>query len=384
MALLILTLLAFCRAGWESPVKVVPAFNESHSVFFDTHSGVSHVLWCSKPDHIFHYRQLHPDDSLSPIIVLNWSQPCNATYSLHGASNGKNLYLIFQGKRSRKNPALNCFFEPETCYDVYFSESADGGHTWSQPKAVRRKDMDDREDRLRPSLLVTREGRLWVFYRMEELWEGEFYYCVRAPGSSVFELEVRLPLIVSVFSATQTVHEGTSRITVYFSRRDHIKTFRYYTSNNGISWHGPFPAQYCDSRVMEKYPFNSPAIPSHLYTTCRDTKWINTLKESSDGGDSWREIPVPDLTLMDAFSVAKSDEGKVIVSYAVHTIAYMQLEEKKFKKLTAPPIAKFTSCTALASSYRLNKFFFWYTAFDKNHTASLWVVKADIPPEHSP
>lgn len=116
--------------------------------------------------------------------VIKLDHPCQLHYYLDEPHDEKSVYILYQGIRKRVPSGGSCKTSVYLCYDIYFAENVDGGESWSTPVVISRKNTLDQIDRSSPQLLMTKTGRLWIFYRLQEFYNAP--YAVRPPKSTVF------------------------------------------------------------------------------------------------------------------------------------------------------------------------------------------------------
>ena len=369
--IILVLLLTLTVADWTTPVKVIPAYKDSFSIFTDDSNGVSHVFWCNNIDLNFNYRRFYPNNTLSPIQVFEWEQPCNRSYVIKGAHDGKSLYLVFQGSRKRVIGG-SCETDSNKCHDIFFSESINGGETWSKPKAVPRNDMADKRDRQYPDLIVTVEKRLWIFYRMQGLINSLLAHAMRTPGTSDFYNEYIHPIQVDTFSLKYAVNENTRTLSIFYMKQDDNDKFHYYTENNGISWRGPFNVtNSCDNDTIVKLPFSSDLSLPFAFFVCENEKPEKYLRIMVTPS-TWTDVVLPKYTYTDHFTIPGDNNKKAVVAYCYNTVYYLPIDEKEFKKTIKPPTPNNEECKMITSSYKLKHFWYWYVTYNANNTMSLW------------
>lgn len=368
-------------AKWDTPIKVVPSALTTRVIYTDSTTGLSHVVWCDAPSGNFLYRQVQADGTISNERVIALEHPCYLEHSIDGAHDGKTVYLLYHGKRKRDTDKKSCELNENNCQDIYFSESRDSGATWTTPIAVPRSNMHDRIDRHYAKLLVTRTGRLWIFYRTGGHFNVPFAYVVRAPGSATFTNEVILPLRIFTASVNYNEYNGQGIISIYFSTNESITQYRYYTLNNAIKWIGPEEIHYCkrSNGTLMRFPFNSFAMATVSFIICREDALTYTLRKTFDNGKTWIQLKSPN-PLTGEFTFASDGKDSGIVAYGARTIHYMNIKDETFKEMDKPPTPGVTRCGKLTSSYNLKKYWFWYDVYDiKTRDYSTWVVATDMP-----
>ena len=180
LAALVLSVLA----TWNVPVDLYA----SGSVFFakelytDPSTGIHHILFGTSFGSIYNYWQVNPDDSVKLKHQFHDSSMVGFFAGrVIGQGDGKNLYVQFMGLRQCGS---------QNCFDQWFGESTDGGATWSALIRVPRANMADTCHRFGDAIVITPEGRIFIYYHLECAPDNaKLYYVTRPPGSKVFAAE---------------------------------------------------------------------------------------------------------------------------------------------------------------------------------------------------
>lgn len=381
MSFILLLLIPLVLSKWERPVMVVPYAYTSRAIFTDSVSGVSTVVWCNHPRRNLHFRQLHPNGTVTFEKTLMLEHPCKLGYALDGPHDGKTLYLLYQGTRKRDYDRRVCRYNANNCEDVFFAESKNGGETWSEPVAVPREDMGDKTERQFAKLLVAKTGHVWIFYRMAGFYDAPYAYVMRAPGSSAFGMETVLPIRVDTSAVVYGENDGKSSVSIYYNNHDSLSRYKYYTTDNGATWLGPEQIVYCesDSNVLSRYPFNSPRVPSLFFVECRNSSYRYWLKRTYDLGKTWEPVSKSIDESSGMYTFASDGKGGGVVAYGTITVHYMDVKGNAFKEMERPPTPAMQRSIELTSSYALKKFWFWYEVYEPQiHCFSTWAVSADM------
>lgn len=96
---------------------------------------------------------------------------------LGGFNDGNLLYLVLKSHREHSNK-FDCEKYPNSCRDIYYIVSEDGGDTWDKPIPVPRKDMNDRKNR----------------YSLETGSDYNVSYVMKSPGSFTFAMGTQLAI----------------------------------------------------------------------------------------------------------------------------------------------------------------------------------------------
>ena len=226
--LLILTIV-YGKREWTFPIKVIPSYQLSQSVYVDTFTKIAHVIWCN--DYKMYYLRFGPNNEISPTKLLDSPHTCFSRFIINGYNDGKSIFIVYEGRRKRI-PG-RCVNITDACNDIYFLESADGGISWSKEIAVPRRDLNDHEDREFPKLFITHQNRIWIFYRMSGLADAPYSYVTRSLGASVFSNEIKLSIRVQTSSIAYNYYNNQHILSIYYMRANDRTRYRYYTNNNG-------------------------------------------------------------------------------------------------------------------------------------------------------
>eukprot|EP00830_Metopus_es_P012820 TRINITY_DN2964_c0_g1_i1.p1 TRINITY_DN2964_c0_g1~~TRINITY_DN2964_c0_g1_i1.p1 ORF type:complete len:433 (-),score=60.17 TRINITY_DN2964_c0_g1_i1:53-1351(-) len=182
---LILLLASIAYAKWTVPEDLLQSNKQNFikSMYTDPTTGITHLMFCRTYAENITYWQIDRNNHV--VFKDHLSDPTMAgIYSakIIGAGDGKLLYVLFMGTRNCKG----------LYYDQWFTESKDGGRTWSKMVKVPKDDMDDHCDRYGDSLLIIHEtGRAYISYHCDCPNENpRLKYSQRPPGSSLFTKEV--------------------------------------------------------------------------------------------------------------------------------------------------------------------------------------------------
>ena len=378
----LLTLVIPCLANWTKPIQVINTYHANYTrpdtIFTDEGTGISHILWCHSKDHLFHYRQIKADGTVSKVIIFNWKYLCTSKYIISGFHDKKSLYIVYQGKRSMSTK--NCIEDPKGCNDIYFSESSNGGITWLAPIAVPRKNMTDQKERVSPRFLVSARNRLWIFYQNLMETANSISYVSRSPRSTVFSTERTLDLNIGKdMSVAYASNNTKSLITIFYSSHKNRSNYRYYTENNGISWKGPYLfTGACEDYLIYTYPFNTIQVPSYLIATCRDSDWYDYLSISTNLGENWYRSNIPFGSYTEKYSVSGDGKGNGLFAHGDTKVYYMDLHKSRFSETENPPLPEGKTCVSITSTYKPLKFWYWYEMKNEDGTKSLWFTSIQI------
>eukprot|EP01022_Parablepharisma_sp_SALTPOND_P000226 TRINITY_DN100_c0_g1_i1.p1 TRINITY_DN100_c0_g1~~TRINITY_DN100_c0_g1_i1.p1 ORF type:complete len:587 (-),score=-38.40 TRINITY_DN100_c0_g1_i1:118-1878(-) len=225
-------------AEWTAPVEFGRNSHQSSMVldmYTDPSTEISHVLymyWSGASAYC--YSAIYPNGSLIHSTKFSihhyyWSHGSK----IKGAGDGRHLYIALGGTRRIHTGGL--------FHDVSFTESSDGGKSWSPMVQVPKENSSDTNNRVMNDMVYIKEtGRIFIFYFSSP---DKVYVVTRSPGSSIFSLE-------RLIAQTATCHDSNGCIAatysywlskllihVVFADGKHLLYMR--SSNNGISWSSP-------------------------------------------------------------------------------------------------------------------------------------------------
>lgn len=217
-----LILICFVKSKWSEPVQVLHLVNQETvgvpSVYTDQSSGISHVLltvWGLKQ---YWYCAVSSEGKLLHGTVFE--DPGYAIRGIiRGANDGKHIFLAMWSQ----------FDESDK---VNFTESTDGGVSWSAPIHLQDKGPDRW---LQEMLYVEETGRILIFYLLPST--NITLMVSKAPGSKIFSSEI--PVVY-------TSHDGFIARGTYFKQTLHFffvdpfnKLGYVQSNNNGVTWSKP-------------------------------------------------------------------------------------------------------------------------------------------------
>eukprot|EP00831_Metopus_contortus_P002210 TRINITY_DN10812_c0_g2_i1.p1 TRINITY_DN10812_c0_g2~~TRINITY_DN10812_c0_g2_i1.p1 ORF type:complete len:211 (-),score=38.66 TRINITY_DN10812_c0_g2_i1:103-735(-) len=122
----------------------------------------------------------------SGVVTIEWELfkglSHGFTSDITGASDGSHIYIVANVKRSSDSEY----------YDIFFTESSDGGVIFTNPIQVPRQDLNDKINRYYGNIQYSRmAGHLWIFYFVSSSLtsKGNLAFVTRKRGSTKLETE---------------------------------------------------------------------------------------------------------------------------------------------------------------------------------------------------
>ena len=154
-----------CFGKWTAPITLsTPKVQSiSPSIFTDPITHVSHSIWVQYPEDEFHlvYAKVSADGKATAPVYLD-KELVALDSDLWGEDGGQHLFVVYNGKKDKIGECAKG--HPDKCYKMYFTESLDGGNTWSKPFMF--KHENEEIDRLVPTIIYIKEKKqLYVVYQ---------------------------------------------------------------------------------------------------------------------------------------------------------------------------------------------------------------------------
>jgi len=278
-------------------------FNESGiatSIYIDPSTNITHfgysIQWREEfmDSYEICYRHMDSNGQLSEQIRLT-SDPRLYRSTITGAGNGKNLYITAFGPRNSFEGYCSEQYGTDGCYDIYFTESADNGKTWTKWRQLDHGNQTDIYRRLGETTFIVKEtGRMFVFYSVGSYEERNAIGFVTKPkDSSLFSREsiiaTRGPHYVAAgIGASYTYDKGTLVLHVCWeelwgkSWAEYDNIYYSQSRDMGIHWSEPRAIAHDATGAYIVIPvaqfFSNPSInPSMLFFVYSDRKGLTPL-----------------------------------------------------------------------------------------------------------
>lgn len=208
---------------WNNPVSLYSDKNKFFvkDIYTDPSDGTHHILYTipfSEAINCLHVDSKGKEIRTKTLMLEKKNEISKAR--IIGLGNGDNFYILIMAFRP-------C--EDYSCYDQYFTETDDGGETWSPIIRVPRDNMNDTCHRYGDSILVE-SNRIFIFYHVDcppEL--AQIYYVERKNGSNSFEKER------SIYKSKE-YNQVRPSITAEFSVADKKKIIHLFWGNFAEKW----------------------------------------------------------------------------------------------------------------------------------------------------
>ncbi len=294
---LVAMLIATSLAKWSPPITLSSEGNSQlKGLYTDPSTGIHHLLWfCGMRSSELLYSQVSPAGKVIKEHSFKVHLPSVTHFqrsAITGAGNGRDLFAELSPNRVCFESSTMLLF----CYEPYFTESHDGGLTWSNPTPIARPNMVDVCSRQGEELVYQNStGKVYFFYSkscgsedVPPISNDEICYVSKKNDSRVYSPEATL--YTTKGQNTETIHTvitsepGTTSDTIRLFWGDVISktTSGVFTmsSTNGHSWTKPHPVY-----VRASTP---PALFSLAYS--RRVSPIITMSFNAAKGESYTNL----------------------------------------------------------------------------------------------
>ncbi len=228
----LLTLLLFTvsLANWNTtPIQIHAGSAFESSLIVPTNNRSLTLVFYSSAGRICWKRFGFSDALLATKCIPQPRQVLNVSAAVDHT--GRSMFVVYSAARSFVQGNI----------DLYFTESADFGETWSLPVPLPRERLDDQANRWGQQLVRIPAGkRLFVAFlkKSEEDARVQLCYVTRPDGSAVFANEVRIDywMRVDSISLAYTLQSETRadlHIFAYYNDHDLV---HYKSSTLGAQW----------------------------------------------------------------------------------------------------------------------------------------------------
>eukprot|EP00826_Nyctotherus_ovalis_P029824 TRINITY_DN2365_c0_g2_i1.p1 TRINITY_DN2365_c0_g2~~TRINITY_DN2365_c0_g2_i1.p1 ORF type:complete len:406 (+),score=34.65 TRINITY_DN2365_c0_g2_i1:177-1394(+) len=334
MSILLLALL-FASAlanefKWDFKMNISDVTYGHNFVSQFSSNGIAHLFWIetNKGSPLVLYQALRPDRTLSEKKVISAGTlplKISSTVAAQVSNDGSHVLAAYSGYRVSAELPCDAKFRG-SCFEIFFTESFNGGKDWSKPARMPRKDMNDPTRRSSPAILLEKDtGRVHIAYNKDY----NLSIAIREPGKKNFEQEVMIN--------KNTYAEGMALGYTVSGERRHVhwfwteptgKTLHHrYSNDSGKTWSDDMVTLY-DVKVR-KYPavaINPEIMEGGIYVQYYEVH--DTIRKdirmiwSRDHGEFWEGPAVLDETYYNANAIAMcgTKEKPAIISTNVATM----------------------------------------------------------------
>ena len=279
MRILIFILLAsLVLSDWSSPTTIFK-LDESASismsnVYRDAGSELNHVLVTESNQATYWYFAVKDSGSVvyKTTFKQNYLHPRSSI--VKGAGDGKYLFIALGTE------LVNSYQD----YAIMFTESHDGGKTWSTLVSL---SLPDPYRVLKDAIYVKETGRIFIFYINRSTLEASMI--TRAPGSITFSQEMKIcPGFSDRMEALKATYQTVNgkQLLHVFGKNKAGDIFYTQSDNNGISWL-PVTVLVKDAKEIETNAISAYAISDSIFLTYSTKTESGKLLMSKDYGKTF-------------------------------------------------------------------------------------------------
>jgi hypothetical protein len=259
------------------------------AVFMDTESWHS-LLFYEKgdPNPDFGFKHLFANNTFGKFKSID-NKGIPLWHGTPYSVDGKHIFLMYHTFRDRSLKERTCEeADKGGCLEIDFTESKDGGLTWSAPVLMQRSNMNDAASRFAASVVFVKEtGRLYLFYVKQMNGQDQIAFVTRPPGSITFSPE---KIVLQTYyrqyvpGATYTMKANKPIIHLVYPVDEGKIMYAY--SENAIEWKNPIVIA---NKVINCLPLisNSDVSNGTLFFGYVDNEEIPYLLTSEDHGVKW-------------------------------------------------------------------------------------------------
>ena len=188
------------------------AYEDESSIVYPIYNGDVHIFRDCKTDNLRYVHQIrYSNKTLSKFKYLDEGRRCNliktAVLSVGGSKDGKNLIFTYHGTRSKNGVRCN-YYDPTGCNDIFYTESINGGESWTNPILLPKLNMNDPVQRYFPSVIYEKDtGRVYIAYFTLD--NASISISIREPNKSTFEYPLAIPF---------SVHKNLQKLKIVVTR----------------------------------------------------------------------------------------------------------------------------------------------------------------------
>ncbi len=233
------------------------ALTGHYGIFIDPVTKSQHTIFYNYGSQAFMYRRVSSSGAITAEKNFTADTMLSADNgAIRGSQNGRSLYVMMQGTYNHSGPFR----------DIWYTESTDGGDSWTKPVALPRRDKVIYYSREAGALLTIESAkRVFIFYAVD-IGTGQFdrsryfRFVTKPMGSAVFSAETDLfsgspvdvcrnyiltdytlnagkPIIHLIWGESSSITCQGFRASRHSSGMEAVR--HMYSINNGVSWSEP-------------------------------------------------------------------------------------------------------------------------------------------------
>ena len=243
MLLVLVQVVDVAKGEWSPPVKLTNGTRDSTfpEMYIDPVTKITHTLWIDNQgsDYRLAYAQIGPDKKMSTPILLETAHRARLSHII-GGQDSQHLLIGFDAKRSQGDRNDCNADDTSGCFEIFFTESKDGGKIWSKPVMIPHDEPNDQRDRKGPRLIYVKETKQ-VFMTYQR--NGPMAYTIRREDGA-FSKEAAFPFSMTtayqsiVYTLTDT---QVPMLHFFYVNWTYPEEHLMYTSSldGGLTWRSP-------------------------------------------------------------------------------------------------------------------------------------------------
>lgn len=313
-----MVLIASVMAVWTIPVT---PFGINHlgliqirSVYTDLATDISHVLISDYEYRWTFYLAIADDGKLIRSHKFTTAVDVGV---VTGADDGKHIYISLWVALTYFKTVTN------------FTESLDGGATWSTPITVSTSGIDD-------MLLIKETGRIFIFLH-NDTGMGDVRMVSRAPGSTIFSKEsiiVNAGIYHPYMKAGYNFYQGKQTIHLFFTDGE-LEMLNYSQSlTNGETW--TKPVTVIKHRPYLNHLVSEPKLSEKVFVSYND--FAEFLMSTSDNGKTFSK-PLNfsyGYGIQYGLAICGTKENAVMASYPITKYSHFNITTMKETPISHP------------------------------------------------
>ena len=289
---------------WSTPIRLSAENRDCGypEMYTDPATHITHVIWRDRADgnNNLSYTQVKADRTVIPSKYLETER--STQYSrIVGEGDGKHLLIAYE---ATKNGEYVCTHAKKGgCFEIYFTESFDGGNTWTKAVMIEHPHDTSAMNRRNPQLIyvkATKQAYLTYWIGGTTFTNGKFAYSTRY-GAGKFSAEALISVgIVPIdHSVIYTLDAKTKAVKIHllYVSTDNATDNVMHTSSldEGKTWRSPKVL----ASQMHSYPSEAFIEPYAVSNSdlAGDTLFVSfvfsgeaKMMWSHDDGNTWSKV----------------------------------------------------------------------------------------------